>query len=146
MVNYWLCNTTMENWNVCCSNGLWGVEDLSIGKKKKYGKDQLNKTNIGDILIFNVIREGICGWFRIDSAIFESKEEIWNNALYPLRVEISPLKLLSGNGIIKFKEINGKLRNKETGVMITGNGLLGASMVPLFEEEANSEIISKVDT
>ena len=49
--------------------------------------------------------------------------------------------LLSGNGIIKFKEINGKLRNKETGKNITGNSLLGSSMIPIFEEEAKSEII-----
>ena len=141
MINYWLCNTTINNWNVCCRNKVWGVDNSSTGKKQVYGGEQLKRTNIGDILIFNVIKEGVCGWFRVASQIYESKEELWVDALYSLRVKIEPLKLLSGDGVIKFKEINGKLRNKETGKKITGNSLLGSSMIPIFEEEAKSEII-----
>jgi len=88
-VNYWLCVTNEDNWNVVKKQKVWGVPE-------KRGSRQIVAVKPGDFLVFYVTPKRIGGIFKAVSEPFESKEKIFNWAdfgreeLFPYRVKLEP--------------------------------------------------------
>jgi len=87
MVNYWLCVTNDDNWNVVKKQKVWGVPE-------KRGRRQIEAVKPGDYLVFYVTPKRIGGIFKAASEPFESKEKIFSWAdfgreeIFPYRVKL----------------------------------------------------------
>ena len=94
MVNYWLCVTNENNWNVIKAHKIWGVPE-------KGGKRQIEGVRPGDLLIIYVMPKKIGGIFRAVSEPFESREKVFNWAdfgreeIFPFRVKLEPVAVPS---------------------------------------------------
>jgi len=89
MVNYWLCVTSQENWDVIKGKKIWGVS-------KRYRR-KMEKVNVGDFLAFYVKKQGIAGIFKVVSKPFEDNKELFEakkeEEAFPLRVKLDILVL-----------------------------------------------------
>jgi len=89
MVSYWVCVTNKENWEIVKREKTWGVS--------RKNQKLLEKTEIGDFLVFYVKTNKLGGIFKIISKPFESEEEIFGSAglvqskIYPYRVKLDPM-------------------------------------------------------
>jgi predicted RNA-binding protein len=106
VVNYWLCVTNEENWNVVKKRRVWGVPE-------KRGKRQIEAVKPGDYLVFYVTPMRIGGIFKAVSEPFESKERIfsWTNfgreEMFPYRVKLEPNVV--AKELVPFDKLVGKL-------------------------------------
>jgi len=88
-LNYWLCVTNEENWNIVKEKGIWGVP--------KKSKKQIESVKIGDQIVFYVIPKRISGIFEAISNAFESQDilfkwdEFGRNEIFPYRIKIKPV-------------------------------------------------------
>lgn len=96
-MNYWLCITNEENWNVIKAENIWGVSEGH--------KNQLSKVEIGDFLVFylkqekigdRVLPSRISGIFKVTSESFKDKKGIFSpigfgDELFPYRVRLEPV-------------------------------------------------------
>jgi predicted RNA-binding protein len=93
LVNYWLCVTNEDNWNVIKKQKIWGVPE-------KRGKRQIEDVKLGDLLVFYIIPKRIGGIFKAISEPFESREKIFNWAdfgreeIFPFRLKLEPVVVL----------------------------------------------------
>jgi len=89
LVNYWLCVTNEDNWNVVKKQKVWGVPE-------KRGKRQIEVVKPGDYLVFYVTPKRFGGIFKAISKPFESEERIFSWAdfgreeVFPYRVKLEP--------------------------------------------------------
>lgn len=87
-LNYWICITNKENWNVIANEHIWGV---------KYSqKRNIERIEIGDKIIFYVKGGILKGIFESNSMMYESKEKLFNphplynqNEIYSLRIKLN---------------------------------------------------------
>lgn len=100
MVNYWLCVTSGENWNVIRKRKTWGVS----GRHRR----QIAKVKEGDFLVFYVKGQGLAGIFKVVSEPFEDEEKLFKKGLFPNRVRLESLVL--PEKMIQFKELAKKLK------------------------------------
>lgn len=106
MVNYWLCVTNEDNWNVIKAQKIWGVPE-------KRGKRQIEGVRPGDFLVFYVIPKSVGGIFRAVSEPFESREKVFNWAdfgreeVFPFRVKLEPVMV--PDYLLPFERLVGKL-------------------------------------
>ena len=106
MVNYWLCVTNGENWEVIKDKGLWGVPRRSRGR--------IECVRPGDYLVFYVIPGRVCGVFRAVSEPFVSDEPVfsWTEfgrpEVFPYRVRVEPVVL--PDEPLEFRSIVPRLR------------------------------------
>jgi predicted RNA-binding protein len=136
-MQYWICNTTPENWLLCLSDLSYGVPETDSLRKKVYGLDQISQVKIGDgVFIYSSKTSGgLMGYFTVNSEMYEDRNRIWVDKLYPYRIKLAEKNVLSSP--IPFAEIKGRIHNKKTGVLISdGASLLGKSMIPIFPADA----------
>ncbi|MEM4521169.1 MAG: EVE domain-containing protein [Candidatus Bathyarchaeia archaeon] len=113
MVNYWLCVTNEENWNVIKERNIWGVPE-------KRGRRLIEDVRPGDLLVFYVIPKRIGGIFRAVSEPFESRERVFSclefgrDEIFPYRVKIEPSIIpkepLPFEGVIERLSFTSKVR------------------------------------
>ena len=87
-MNYWICITTKDNWNVIGSEHIWGVK---YSQKRK-----IERIEIGDKIIFYVKGGILKGIFESNSRMYESEEKLFKphqlsiqNEIYPLRIKLN---------------------------------------------------------
>ena len=86
MVNYWLCVTNEENWEVVKKRKLWGVSERN--------RAQIEKVELGDNLVFYVKPQRLMGIFQAVSKSFKADEGIFSTSgfasgeIFPYRVEL----------------------------------------------------------
>ncbi len=68
-MNYWLCVTNEENWNIVKEKGIWGVPRNS--------KKQIENVSVGDQIVFYVMPKRLFGIFEAISKPFESREALF---------------------------------------------------------------------
>lgn len=117
-MNYWICITNEENWNVVKGENIWGVSEKH--------KNQLNKAEIDDFLVFylkqeeikdEILSSRISGMFKVVSKAFKDEKRIFGSVgteTFPYRVKLEPVfipekpiefkPLLQSLGFIKNKE------------------------------------------
>ena len=105
MVNYWLCVTTKENWEIVKNKNVWGVSEKN--------RSLLEKTQVGDCLLFYIKTNQLGGIFRIVSAPFRSEEDFFvstgeSREAFPYCVRLETLVLPSEAK--NFQEIVSRLR------------------------------------
>jgi predicted RNA-binding protein len=105
-VNYWLCVTNEDNWNVVRKLKIWGVPE-------KRGRRQIESVKAGDHLVFYVTPKRIGGIFKAVSEKFESKEKIFSWAdfgreeVFPHRVKLE--SVVVAKEPVSFDKLIGKL-------------------------------------
>lgn len=105
-MNYWLCVTNEDNWNVVRKQKIWGVSE-------KRGRSQVESVKPGDYLVFYVTPKMIGGIFKAVSKSFESREKIFSWAafgkeeVFPYRVRVNPS--IVTNKPLPFDKLVGKL-------------------------------------
>jgi len=95
-MNYWLCITNEENWNVVNEMNIWGASER--------GRNQLNRVEIGDILILYLKQEKvndeirtsrISGIFKVVTKPFWDDKRIFTyrfkDETFPYRVRLEPM-------------------------------------------------------
>jgi len=106
MVNYWLCVTNEENWEVVRKRQVWGVPE-------RRGRKVIEAVRPGDYLIFYVKSKRIGGIFEAVSEAFESSERIFSwgefgrEEIFPFRVKLRPVVV--ADEPIEIGELIGKL-------------------------------------
>ena len=106
MVNYWLCVTNEENWEVVRKRQVWGVPE-------RRGRKVIEAVRLGDYLIFYVKSKRIGGIFEAVSEAFESSERIFSwgefgrEEIFPFRVKLRPVVV--ADEPIEIGELIGKL-------------------------------------
>jgi len=70
MVNYWLCVTNRENWEVVQKRRIWGVPERS--------SRQIERVKVGDYLVFYMMPKKIAGIMEATSEAFRSDNKIFN--------------------------------------------------------------------
>ena len=112
MVNYWLCITNEENWEVLKKRKVWGVSERNKG--------QIKGVKPGDALVFYVKPKRLAGIFKAISEPFRSDERIFSTTgfteeeTFPHRVKLEPM--IIPEELMSFKELIPKLKfitNKE---------------------------------
>ena len=111
-MEYWICITNEENWQIIKKSNVWGVS--------KRWKKNLMQTKSGDHLLFYVMQtkkdreivpSRIAGIFEAVSEPYTDKEKLFKahrgNEIYPYRIKINPIKI--AEKIINFKELVPKL-------------------------------------
>ncbi|AVB75970.1 EVE domain-containing protein [Methanococcus maripaludis] len=111
-MNYFLCITTEENWNVIKEKKIWGVSETY--------KNTISKVNLGDYLIIYEMGKSktkiseakpqyIRAVYEVTSEIKEDNKKIFeahpNNPkeVYPLRIKLKEIKIFEKP--ILFKEL-----------------------------------------
>ena len=88
MVNYWICVTNEDNWEIIRKKEIWGVP-------KRFRK-LIGKVRKGDLLVFYVCPKKISGIFQAISEPFENKERLFScegfgrEEVFPYRVRLKP--------------------------------------------------------
>ena len=106
MVNYWLCVTNQDNWNVVKMHKIWGVPE-------RRGRRQIEGVKPGDYLVFYVTPKRVGGIFRVVSEPFESREKVFSWAdfgreeVFPFRVRLEPN--IVAKEPVSFDKVVGKL-------------------------------------
>ncbi|ABR53992.1 protein of unknown function DUF55 [Methanococcus vannielii SB] len=106
-MNYFLCITTEENWNIIKEKKIWGVS-------KKY-QNTISKVNLGDyLIIYEMGKQGkepkpqyIRAIYEVVSEIKEDNKKLFEsyspNETYPLRIKLKEVKIFEKP--ILFKEL-----------------------------------------
>mgnify|MGYP000725345656 CR=1 FL=1 len=106
MVNYWLCVTNEENWNVVKEWKVWGVPERS--------RHLIEGVKLGDFLVFYVMPQRIMGVFKAASEPFESSERIFSwgefgrEETFPHRVKLEPV--IMAKEALQFKDLIPRLK------------------------------------
>ncbi|MBA2861034.1 EVE domain-containing protein [Methanococcus maripaludis] len=139
-MNYFLCITTEENWNVIKEKKIWGVS-------KRY-KNLISKLNLGDYLVIYEMGKQktktseakpqyIRAVYEVTSEIKEDAKKIFEphpknpKEVYPLRVKLKEVKILKEP--ILFRELVPKMefiKNKRY-----WSGSLRCSMAKINEND-----------
>ena len=88
-MNYWLCVTNEENWNVVTKKKVWGVPRAS--------KRLIEGVRRGDFLVFYVSPKSIRGVFEAVSEPYEDEKRIFHSGkfgekeVFPHRVKLKPV-------------------------------------------------------
>ena len=101
MVNYWLCITNLDNWQVIKKMSIWGVSERHKG--------QLSKAEIGDILLFYTVSEvienvqhgsAIVGIYKVASEPYYDIDQIFSGIgswtlgeKFPYRIKVEPIEI-----------------------------------------------------
>ena len=129
LVNYWLCVTNEENWEIIKEKRVWGVPKRSRGF--------IEKVNVGDLLVFYVSPKKITGIFRAISESFYDEDRIFSFAgfkreeIFPYRVKLEPVVIAEEP--VQFDELISKLKfivNKKR-----WTGYLRRAMVSIPKED-----------
>ena len=87
-MEYWLCVTNAENWEVIKDKRIWGVSERNRG--------MIGRVSVGDILIFYVKPKRIAGMFKAATESFISHKKIFNSKdfseeeTFPYRIRLEP--------------------------------------------------------
>jgi len=129
-VNYWLCITNDENWEVIKRLKIWGIPDRKTNLTKK--------VKLGDILVFYLKPKRLAGIFKVVSKSFESNKKIFTpagvnqNEKFKHRFRVDPITVL--NEPMSFIELIEKLKfikNRR----YWGGHLMGKAMRLIPEED-----------
>jgi len=112
-MNYWLCITTEENWNVIKRENIWGVAET--------WRNTIQKVRPGDKVVIyvmqtrkdkEVIPSRITGVFEVISEPFKDSKRIFKSykseTTFPYRVKLKPLKIFKKP--LFFKELVPELK------------------------------------
>jgi predicted RNA-binding protein len=106
-MNYWLCITNAENWEVAKNRKVWGVNDRH--------KNKISQVKPGDILIFYITKSHeVGGIMKADSEPYMSTEKIFSptgfasGEIFPNRVKLKSQIIVDKP--INFKELVPKLK------------------------------------
>nr|MDO8081699.1 EVE domain-containing protein [Candidatus Freyarchaeota archaeon] len=99
-MNYWLCITNAENWEVVKNKKVWGVTDRH--------KNKISQVKPGDILIFYITKSyKVGGIMKADSEPYMGTEKIFSPTGFAAK-EIFPNRVKLKSQIIVDKPINFK--------------------------------------
>jgi predicted RNA-binding protein len=107
-MNYWLCVTNQENWEVIKEKNIWGVEERH--------RNTILKVKPGDRLLIYVMstkKENetlpprIVAAYEAVSEVFTDPSRLFKGKVYPLRVRLRPIAVFSKP--LDFKELVPKL-------------------------------------
>lgn len=93
-MNYYLAKCDYLHFRLCSKYGFWG-QTKSIMEAWK-PKDRL----------FLIIENAISGLFEVASQQYRETNQIWPDSIYPYRVDINPIKLLSPKDRIPISDYN----------------------------------------
>jgi predicted RNA-binding protein len=105
MVNYWLCVTSEENWNVIKDKKVWGVSERNHLK--------IERTKPGDFFVFYVKRKKIGGIFKVIDKPFKDNKNIFDSTglsekeRFPYRVKLDTVVV--SKKLVEIGELIGKL-------------------------------------
>lgn len=91
LVNYWLCVTNEENWDVVRKKKVWGVP--------RANKRLIESVKRGDLLVFYVSPKSIRGIFEAVSEPYEDDKRIFSSGkfgkseIFPHRVKVKPVAI-----------------------------------------------------
>jgi predicted RNA-binding protein len=106
MVNYWLCVTNKENWDIVRKERVWGIPERYRGL--------IGKVQKGDFLAFYVSPKKITGVFHTVSEPFEDRKKIFSHEgfekkeIFPHRVRVEPV--LIAEAPVQFDRLIQKLK------------------------------------
>jgi len=129
MVNYWLCVTNEENWNIIKREKVWGIP-------QRY-KGLITKVQKGDFLVFYVSPKKITGAFKTVSEPFEERKKLFSNIgfdreeNFPHRIKVAPLVIAKEP--VKVDDLIQKLKFIITKKMWMG--YLRRAMISIPEED-----------
>ncbi len=103
MPQNWICVINRENYENVLKHKIWGVNERN--------KNSIERVQIGDNLIFYIIKERVLGGiFRVSKRHFRSLKKIFGGGIYPFRVGIEEVFIPKGS--IPFVELGWKLRKR----------------------------------
>jgi len=117
MVNYWLCVTNTENWEIIQKRKIWGVPERS--------SRQIEKVKPGDYVVFYVMPQRVAGIMKATSEAFRSDDRIFSwkgpsgNETFPHRIKLELVTVPKQP--LLFKELIPKLNFIENKEMWTGH-------------------------
>jgi len=129
MVNYWLCVTNEENWDIIRRKRIWGIP-------ARY-KWLISKVQKGDFFVFYVSPKKITGIFQAVSEPFKDYRRLFSykgfkrKEIFPHRVKVKPLVIAKEP--IQFDNLVRKLKfiiNKDKWM-----GYIRRAMIPIPKED-----------
>lgn len=140
-MNYYICITNAENWEIIEKKNIWGVSE-----RYKYIIEKVSK---GDILLIYETKKGskptyIRAIYKVDGEMYTDSSGVFispkrfkftNNEKYPLRLNIK--KIIIFEKPIDFKKLVVKIefiKNKKH----WGACFMGRSMINLSEKDYNT--------
>jgi len=123
-MNYYFAKCSELNLLLCIKTGLW-----------KHQTNTMKKWKPKDILILYT-ETGIAGLFEVTSKQFVDLTRIWTDKIYPYRVNINPLKILSPENRISLTEHNIKTEMAEKYGKMTWGLKLSRHLKPLDSQIA----------
>jgi len=131
MVDYWICVTNEENWNVVKKRNVWGVPERD--------RRRIEEVRLGDYLVFYLMPRRVAGVFRAASEAFESREPIFSwgefgrHEVFPYRVKLEPM--IIPEEPLQFRELIPKLRFITNKKMWTGHLRRAMRIIPKEDYE-----------
>lgn len=123
-MNYYFAKCNELNFLLCIKNGLWAQQ---INRMKNWKpKDKL--------ILYTEI--GIAGLFEVTSNQFVDHTQIWTDKIYPYRVNINPIKVLSTENRIPLTEHNIKTDLAAKYGKMTWGMKIGRNLQPLDSQIA----------
>ncbi|MFX0209453.1 MAG: EVE domain-containing protein [Candidatus Hodarchaeota archaeon] len=99
-MNYWLCVTNDDNWEVIRKKRVWGVPERR--------RNLIKTVAPGDQLVIYVAPKRIGGIFEVVSRFYERRDKIFKEVkgeIFPYRVDLSPIMALSEpKGFMEIRE------------------------------------------
>lgn len=123
MKKYWFCILTDKNWHIVKQEGIYGVPD------NKRHIDKIRSIKKDDILVFYLISpvRAIKGIGKATSEAFEErKQRLWEDRIYPHRIEVS---IMDNDIHIPFSKFKGKIGTIKTRIP------MGQSIIPLSKKD-----------
>jgi MoxR-like ATPase/predicted RNA-binding protein len=117
----WLAVASDENWKKCLENHVWGADDNRAQQIKKMHKN--------DEIIVYLVGMKLAGICKVVSDYYYDNTKIWDSDIYPHRVKIEPITILSSPIDIK-KTYHVYLRYKGS-----PGGYFGQAIRPLPDNE-----------
>lgn len=130
-MNYWLCVTNEENWNIVKERGIWGVESRHLEK--------IASVKEKDQLVFYVKPKRIGGIFEVTSKMFKEENVIFKGGLFPYRIKIRPVVI--PKKFLEFQPLIHEMRFIASKKRKWGGYLQGKAMRPIPKQDF--ELIKK---
>jgi predicted RNA-binding protein len=117
----WLAVTSEENWKKCLENHVWGADDNHAQQLKKMKKN--------DEIVIYLAGMKLAAICKVSKEYYYDDTKIWQDGIYPHRVQIEPVKIPSTPIDIK------KIYHVYLGYKGSPGGYFGQAIRPLPNNE-----------
>lgn len=123
-MNYWLCITNEENWDIVRKNEIWGVNQKH--------KEKILNVKEGDPLVFYVKPKRIGGILETTSKPFKENKVIFKSGIFPYRVKLK--SIIIPRKFLEFRPLVSKLQFIINKKMWKGR-LQGRAMISIQKDD-----------